>query len=359
MVDRDLEKFCILQGSTLGEAARCMDKSRIGIILIVDDERRLVGTVTDGDLRRAMLGRIDLNESVEVLLVKKKGSSYARPVTASLHADPGVHLRLLQEHHLFHLPLLDDDQRVVGLITLDEFLPQVEAPMQAVIMAGGRGTRLYPLTEHVPKPMLPVGDRPLMEIIIEQLKEAGVKQVQITTCHKAEKIEEHFGDGRNFGVQLSYVPEEEPLGTAGGLGLLDPPKETTLVINGDILTQLNFQAMLMFHRMHRAILTMAVRRYDFQVPFGVIECEGPYVQGLSEKPSFNFFVNAGIYLLEPEVYAYISKGQRCDMTDLIQRLLDGKRQVVSFPIREYWLDIGQPGDYELAQQHAEGWKTSP
>ena len=358
-MDRDLLKFCILQGSTLGEAAGRMDKGRIGIILVVDGDGRLVGTITDGDLRRAMLAHVGLNESVDVLLEKKRGSSYARPITASIHADPGVQLRLLQDHHLFHLPVLGDDQRVVGLVTLDEFLPQVEAPMQAVIMAGGRGTRLHPLTEHLPKPMLPVGDRPLMEIIIEQLREAGVKQVQITTCHKGEKIEEYFGDGKNFGVQLSYVPEQEPLGTAGGLGLLDPPKDTTLVINGDILTQLNFQAMLMFHRMHRAVLTMAVRRYDFQVPFGVIECEGPYVQGLSEKPSFNFFVNAGIYLLEPEVYTYISKGQRCDMTELIHRLLDDNKQVVSFPIREYWLDIGQPGDYEQAQQHAEDWKTAP
>ncbi len=354
----DVETFCILQGNTIGEAARRIDASRLGIVLVVGDQRRLIGTITDGDLRRAMLAQIALTEPVEVLLERKAGSMYARPITAFLNDDPATFLRLLQEHNLVHLPLLNEQDQVAGLVTLDEFLPAGPTALQAVIMAGGRGLRLHPLTEHVPKPMLPVGDRPLMEIIIEQLRDFGIKRVSITTHHKGEKIAEHFGDGRDFGVDIIYVSEDRPLGTAGGLGLLEPPTETMLVINGDILTQMNFQAMLAFHRTHAADLTVAVRRYDVQVPFGVVECEGVTVRRITEKPFLNCFVSAGIYLLEPSVHRYIRNGESCDMPNLIQRLLEDGRAVVSFPIREYWQDIGQPFDYEQAQAQAKTWKPS-
>lgn len=355
----DLDSFCIGLGKTIGEAAALMDRNALRIVLVVDHERRLAGTVTDGDMRRALLAHLDMSQSVTVLLERKAGSQYARPITALVEADRNTYLRLLQQHNLLHLPILDEKQRVVGLVTLDEFVPSQVLRLQAVIMAGGRGTRLHPLTEHMPKPMLPVGDRPLLEIIIEQLRNSGIKRVNVTTHHNGEKIAEHFGDGRDFGVELTYVAEDRPLGTAGGLGLLEPPKETILVMNGDILTQLNFQAMLAFHRAQGADLTVAVRRYDTQIPFGVIECEGAAVRRLTEKPLLSFFVNAGIYLLEPIVYRYLPSGEPCDMTDLIQRLLDHGRPVVSFPIREYWLDIGQPADYEQAQAQAKIWKSRP
>ena len=180
----------------------------------------------------------------------------------------------------------------------------------------------------------------------------------MTAHHKLAKIVDHFGDGAAFGVQMGYVTEDRPLGTAGGLGLMTPPEETTLVINGDILTQVDFRAMLAYHREHRAELTVAVGQYDLQVPYGVVECDGAAVQRLTEKPRMRFFVNAGIYLLEPSVYALIPKGRRCDMTELIAQLLAERRVVVSFPIHEYWLDIGQPADYREAQEHAERWTRS-
>ncbi|MFO0733450.1 MAG: sugar phosphate nucleotidyltransferase [Nitrospiraceae bacterium] len=204
--------------------------------------------------------------------------------------------------------------------------------------------------------MLPVGDKPLLEIIISHLRDSGIKRVNVSTHHQREKIESHFGDGREFGVDLSYVTEDRPLGTAGCLGLIEAPTETTLVINGDILTQVNFQAMLQFHRAQQADLTVAVRQYDVQVPFGVIESDGVMVRGVTEKPVFNFFVNAGIYLLEPSVYRLLAPGERTDMTDLIQQLLREGRRVASFPIREGWLDIGQPADYEQAQELIKEWQ---
>ncbi|HET9961987.1 MAG TPA: nucleotidyltransferase family protein [Nitrospiraceae bacterium] len=355
-MNQDYATFCIPRTSTVGDAAAMMDRSRLGIVLVVDEERHLLGTVTDGDLRRAMLARVELARPVEALLEQKVGSAFSQPISAALGQDPNWYLELLQRHGIVHLPILDQEQRVVGLVTRDEFLPRQLLPLQAVIMAGGKGSRLHPLTEQTPKPMLPVGDKPLLEIIIARLRDSGINRVNVSTHHQREKIESHFGDGRQFGVELSYVPEDRPLGTAGCLGLLESPTETTLVINGDILTQVNFQAMLQFHRSQQADLTVAVRQYDVQVPFGVVESDGASVRGVTEKPVFNFFVNAGIYLLEPSVYKLLSPGERMDMTDLIQRLLHQQRRVASFPIRESWLDIGQPADYEQAQELIKEWE---
>lgn len=348
----DLTTLCVTPERTFSEAVAQMDRSRLGIVLIVDEERRLVGTLTDGDVRRAILARVDLKAPVSTLLVRKSGTPYAQPITAPVGRDPSTYLSVLKQHNILHLPLLDEDQRVAGLVTMEEFVPNQPLSLQAVVMAGGQGSRLSPLTEDLPKPMLPVGDRPLMEIVIQQLREAGITQVKVATHHKPEKIEEHFGQGAEHGVDLSYIAEDRPLGTAGALGLLGIPKETTLVMNGDILTQVDFRAMVVYHREHQADLTVAVRHYDLEVPYGVIECEGHMVRRLREKPAMGFLINAGIYLLEPAAYQFIPSAQRFDMTDLIQRLLDAGRPVVSFPIREYWLDIGQHADYAQAQEYA-------
>ena len=338
------------------DAINRMDASALGIVLVVDDERRLVGTITDGDVRRAMLANMDFEQPVSVLLARKADSRFSRPIAAPVGADRSTYLSLLQKHSIMHLPLVDESGRVAGLIKLDDFVPDRMLSLQAVVMAGGRGNRMRPLTEELPKPMLPIGDRPLMEIIIGQLRDAGIKRVNVATHHKSEKITNHFGDGSNFGVEIAYVTEDRPLGTAGALGLMNSPEETILVINGDILTQVDFRSMVAFHREQRADLTMAVRQYDLQVPYGVVESKGPSVQRLREKPCLNFLVNAGIYFLEPLVHRFIPNGERFDMTDLIQRLLDKGRNVVSFPIREYWLDIGLPDDYHQAQKDAKGWK---
>ena len=253
--------------------------------------------------------------------------------------------------------LVDAERRVAGLVTAEELLPSEELPLQAVIMAGGAGTRLRPLTQDVPKPMLPVGGRPMLERLIEQLRGAGIHRVNISTNYKREVIENHFGDGREFGVAVNYVKEDQPLGTAGALSLMQAPSEPILVVNGDILTRLNFRDLLNFHREHQADLTVAVRQYDVNVPFGVIETNGTAVTKVVEKPVLNFFVNAGIYLLEPHVHQAIPNGQRFDMTDLIEQLIAQGRRVVSFPVLEYWLDIGQLADYEAAQRNVN--ETTP
>ncbi len=334
---------------TLREVIRVIDKNAKGIALVVDPDWHLLGTISDGDVRRAMLAAIDLETPVRALLERKPGTQYPNPVTARVGAGPEALLALMRQYVLRQIPILNHEGRVVDLVMLDDLLPVAELPLQAIIMAGGLGTRLRPFTEDLPKPMLDVGGKPLLELIVAQLQHAGIRRVNVTTHYKPEKIVEHFGDGHAFGVELSYVNEDRPLGTGGALGLMQSPQEPVLVINGDILTQVNFRAMLGFHQEQKADLTVAVRRYEMQVPYGVIECEGTRVRWLREKPQVGFLVNAGIYLLEPSVYHFIPQNTTFNMTDLIQWLLDAGRAVVSFPVHEYWLDIGQHADYAKAQ----------
>ena len=351
---KSIDICCVLPDCTVRQALQQIEKASTGIALIVDDTRRLLGTMTDGDARRAILNGLGLESPVTEILSRKSASAAAKPLTVPQGTPREKILRLMQERVIRHVPVLDEHGRVVELITLEELVPKDRLPLQAVIMAGGFGKRLHPLTENLPKPMLPVGDKPLMELIINQLKDSGIDKVNVTTHFEPGKIKDYFGDGTSFGVQMNYVSEETPLGTAGALSLMDEKGAPLLVINGDILTQVDYRAMRTFHREHHADMTVGVRQYDFQVPYGVIESDGAMVTGVQEKPTLNFFVNAGIYLLEPSVHDYIPQGQRFDMTDLIKILIKKGRPVANFPIVEYWLDIGQHADYIRAQEDIKG-----
>lgn len=307
-------------------------------------------------MRRGILGGVKLPDPVTRLITIKAATPHPFPVTAPEGTDDETLLELMQARAVRQIPIVTRDGRVIDVVTLGDLLPEQPRALQALVMAGGQGMRLRPLTEELPKPMLPVGGRPLMELIIDQLRDVGVNKVNIATHYQAQKIVDHFGDGAGFGVNISYVNEEQPLGTGGALGLMQPPDDPVLVINGDILTDIDFRAMHAYHTEHEAKMTVAVRRYEVQVPYGVIECEGPYIRGLREKPEIGFFVNAGIYLLEPEVYRHIPANAHFNMTDLIEILMRDGETVVSFPVREYWLDIGQHADYHRAQEDARSGK---
>lgn len=354
----DLTNICITAEASIRETIAQMDVGRIGIVLVVDFDDNLLGTVTDGDVRRAVLANIDLDGSITLLLEQKQHSVFAEAITAPAGADRATLQGILQQHSIHHLPLVDVDQKVVALVTLDEFVPRQETSLQAVIMAGGAGTRLRPLTDNVPKPMLPVGDQPLLEIIVGQLRDAGIKQLNVAVHHQSEQITQHFGDGRKFGVEIGYVTEDRPLGTAGAIGLLGSPQGTLLIIYGDIFTQVDFRAMLAYHQEQTADLTVAVQRYEMQVPYGVVECQGSSVQRLTEKPTLNFFVNAGIYLLEPQAQRLIPNGEPSDMTEIIEKTLGQGMNVAAFPIHEGWIDIGQQEQYQQAQVDAKNLKRS-
>jgi dTDP-glucose pyrophosphorylase/CBS domain-containing protein len=343
-----LDDMLISPEISIREVMACIDRNAKGIALVLDAECRLIGTITDGDIRRAILAGIDLDLPVQALQGHWAPLHRPAPLTAPVGTPDTQLLRMMNAHTLRHIPLVDATGRVVDVALLSDLVKEHELSLTAVVMAGGYGTRLYPLTERLPKPMLPVGGRPLLELIIEQLCQAGIRRVNLATHYQGKIIAQHFGDGRDFGVEISYVKEDQPLGTAGALGLLDTSAEPVLVINGDILTRLDFRAMLNFHREHQADMTVAVGQYEFQVPYGVIETSGVTVTGISEKPVVRHFINAGIYLLHPEVCRFVPNDQPYDMPELISRLVAEGCRVVSFPVREYWLDIGQIEDYEKA-----------
>lgn len=357
-IPESISRFLINPSASVREAISCIDKNARGIALVVDDKRKLIGTITDGDIRRAILEKGDVESSVMDLIEQKKSSLYKKPITAPVGIAEADLLKLMDEFVIRQVPLLNEEGQVVDIALLSELIQKENLPINAVVMAGGYGSRLGSLTDQIPKPMLPVGDRPLMERIIEQLRESGIKQVNITTHYLAGKIKEHFEDGRDFGVEIKYVDEDRPLGTAGALSLMDAPDKPLLVVNGDIVSRIDFQSMFKFHQKHKADLTVGVRQYDMKVPYGVVECDGPQVKHLREKPKLAFLVNAGIYIIEPSMHSYIPPNQRFDMTDLINRLIDEGRKVVSFPVVEYWLDIGEPVDYEKAQTDMDQWEES-
>lgn len=341
-----LQKVIISPRLSISEAIPILDRAGMGILLLCEDARKLVGVLTDGDIRRAILRGVSFEEPCVSIASRN-------PVVAPPHVSPSEALHLMDHSRDFvvnHLPVVDAEGRVVDLLLRRDLVTEDQLALSAVIIAGGFGTRLRPLTEELPKPMLPVGGRPLMELIIEQLRQAGIRRVNVSTYYRSEEIIKHFGDGRAFGVELNYVTEDRPLGTTGGLGLMEAPNEPLLVINGDILTRVDFRAMLDFHREQQADMTVAVRQHEFRIPYGVVETDGVAITGISEKPVMRHFINAGIYLLNPEVCQFIPNGQPYDMTDLISRLVAESRRVVSFPIREYWLDIGQAADYKQAQE---------
>jgi NDP-sugar pyrophosphorylase family protein len=259
-----------------------------------------------------------------------------------------MHIKTVQQ-----IPLLDSEGRLMGLATMSELTRRRDLGIPAVIMAGGFGTRLYPLTESTPKPLLPVGSKPILEHIIEGLSGHGIRDIWLTTHFQSEQIRSHFGDGRGWGVRIRYIHEETPLGTAGALSLLPEPFETSfLLMNADLLTRLNYRSLYQFHLDVGAVLTVCVKEYDVHVPYGVVEIDNGLVRSLQEKPINRFFVNAGIYVMTPQLLDAIPHGCRFNVTDLVQQYMTQGEKVASFPIQEYWLDIGQLPDYEQAQDDA-------
>ncbi len=346
---KDFSSLVVSEDSTIRNVISCIDRNGKGIAIVLDGDNHLIATVTDGDIRRAILAGLDAELPVRELLNRRTNMAPGGPITALVGTPDTTLLHMMAETTVRHIPLVDEENRVVDLALLSELVREYELPLRAVVMAGGFGTRLRPLTEDLPKPMLPLGSRPLLELIVEQLREAGIKRLNVATHYKGDVISEHFKDGQDFGVDIRYVKENQPLGTVGALSLLEESDEPLLVINGDILTRVDFRAMHSFHREHNADLTVAVRLYEMRVPYGVVDTDGVAVRGISEKPLLKQFINAGIYLLSPTVKRMIPNGQPYDIPDLIQLLLNEGRTVVSFPIREYWIDIGEAGQYDQAQ----------
>jgi dTDP-glucose pyrophosphorylase len=331
----------------LEQAIATLDREGLRIALVVDEQRHLLGTLTDGDVRRALLRHVPLDVAVKTVM-------YTSPITAQRDWSNERVLALMEQHQLLQIPVLDEERRVTGLETLHGLLRKRRRDNPVFLMAGGFGTRLQPLTNHCPKPLLRVGNKPILEMIVEKFVDSGFHRFFISTHYMPEMIREQIGDGSRWGVKVQYVHEQEPLGTAGSLGLL-PAAEVDLplfVMNGDLLTNLDFQNVLAFHQEHAAAATMCVREYEHRVPYGVIQSEGHHIRAMVEKPVYRHFINAGIYLLAPELVRRVQPGTRIDMPTLLEQEIAQGRTVNMFPVHEYWLDIGRMEDFQRAQTEA-------
>ncbi|HHF7348525.1 TPA: nucleotidyltransferase family protein [Legionella feeleii] len=339
------ETLLIKPDTTMSEAIEILDRGAQRIALVVDEQSRLLGTVTDGDIRRALIKHLALDLPVREMMCET-------PKKADADWSKELILATMEKYQLLQLPIVDPDGRVVGLETLHDILRKRHRDNPVFLIAGGFGTRLHPLTQECPKPLLKVGDKAILELIIERFIDAGFHRFFISTHFMPEMIKKHFGDGSRWGVTIRYVHEEHPLGTGGALGLL-PHDEIDLPIfmmNGDLLTSLNFQNLLDFHHEHEGVATICVREYEHRVPFGVLNFHGHQVTSIVEKPVHRSFINAGIYLLSPEFARSVLPGVRIDMPDLLQHHIDKGKSVNMFPIHEYWLDIGRMDDFKRAQE---------
>ncbi len=345
-VEARLQQLIIPATLSVLEAVEVMDRCGSASLLVCDAERRLQTVLAAGDVREAMLRGEPLNQPCSQVAA-------SAPLTA-MHPVSAEDERRLAEYVTRDsadlIPVVDGDGRVVDVYLRADLAHNDRAPLSAVIMAGGSGVRLRPLTDSLPKVMLPVGGRPLLEITIGRLRDAGIRHIYISTHYLGDRIIQAIGDGSQFGVQIEYLHEDMPLGTAGGLSLIGAASEPLLVINGDILTRLDFRAMFAFHCRHGAALSLGVRTCAFQIPYGVVDCSGVEISGVREKPVIGLTVNAGVYLLDPVAQQLIPQGQRLDMPDLVNMLVEHGQHVVKFPIIEYWQDIGQHADYEKVQR---------
>jgi len=328
---------------TIKEALKIIDDGSLRIAVVVDENEKVIGTISDGDIRRALLKTYSLDSSI-------KDIYYKTPTLAKITDSKETIIKKAISKRIYQIPIVNDEGKLIDIEDLATLIKVRNKRNRVILMAGGLGTRLRPLTEDIPKPLLNVGNRPILETIIKNFVNYGFTNITISVNYKAEMIKDYFKDGSKYGANIDYIEEEKRLGTAGALSLIkEKPTEAFFVMNADLLTDVNFTNLLDFHSFENAEATMCVREYDFQVPYGVIETNDSNITSIKEKPIHNFFVNAGIYVLSPKVFEYIPKNEFYDMPTLFNFLIEKNKRTISFPIHEYWLDIGRISDFEQAQ----------
>ncbi|MDB9916627.1 nucleotidyltransferase family protein [Pseudomonadales bacterium] len=339
----DWSKILVGPEQPIRDALELINSESLRIVLVVDDEHHLLGVVTDGDIRRGLLRNLTISCKISEVMNRQ-------PMTAKYGTSRKELVKFMSDEQLLAIPLMEGS-KVVGLEPLQSREEVSRHQNPVFLMAGGFGTRLQPLTDNCPKPLLKVGDKPILEILLDRFISCGFVNFYISTHYLPEMIREHFGDGTKWNVEIKYVHEESPLGTGGALGLLpdDISDLPVILINGDLLTNVDFERVLDFHDKHDAVATMCVRDYEYQVPFGVIVGDGNKIISMEEKPIQRFFVNAGIYIVNSEVRKAVNQGTRIDMPTLLEQFIGESNKVMMFPIHEYWLDIGRIDDFRRAQ----------
>ena len=333
---------CLALESTVEQAIRNLDAAAVKIAMVVNPLGQLEGTISDGDIRRGLLRGLTLESPIASVI-------HRTPMVVVPEMGRELVLQLMVANKLQQIPVVDADRHVVGLHLWDEISSIASRPNVMVIMAGGLGTRLRPHTGNCPKPMLHVAGKPMLEHIIERAKSEGFNRFVIAIHYLGHMIEDYFGRGERFGVEIDYLRENSPLGTAGALGLLQPRPQTNFIVtNGDVITDIRYGELLDFHEHHQAAATMAVRVHEWQHPFGVVQTEGVEIIGFEEKPVSRSRINAGVYALHPDALNSLPQGARCDMPTLFESLQHSARRTVAYPMYEPWLDVGRPEDLQTA-----------
>jgi dTDP-glucose pyrophosphorylase len=342
LLQNDWRSALLQEHATLQMAIHSLDRSALQIALVISEDGKLIGTVTDGDIRRGLLRGLELNSPVNAIARRE-------PLVVPPQMGRETVLQLMHINSIHQLPVIDENRRVVGLHLLDNLISPVRRPNLMVIMAGGRGSRLKTHTENCPKPMLPVGGKPMLERIIERAMAEGFQRFTVALHYLGEMISDYFGDGDKWGIEIDYLHEKAPLGTAGALSLISPRPDLPFVVsNGDVFTDIRYGELLDFHVLHGASATMAVRRHEWQHPFGVVHISGVDIVGFEEKPISRSHINAGIYVLEPDALDKLNTGEACDMPTLFGRLQEARARTIVYPMHEPWLDVGRPDDLAKA-----------
>jgi dTDP-glucose pyrophosphorylase len=341
---KNWKSIALKKSDTIIHALEVLNTAATKFLIVVDEQSKLLGTVTDGDIRRSLLKGVQIQQTLDQVMNTK-------PKTAASSTSRAEIRRILKEQEIQYLPVLDDKGHVLEIISLTEVASVEKKENHVVLMAGGLGSRLAELTENCPKVMLNIGGRPILETIIETFKAHGFYKFIISVHYKSEMIEQHFKDGSQLNVEISYIKEKTRLGTAGALSLYKSNGLPFIVMNGDLLTKINFNDLVDFHLKHQNAATMCLRQYEHQIPFGVVVTEQDQVTKIEEKPIRRYFVNGGIYVLNPELLADVPENTYYDMPTFFENLIEKKFKVGAYPFYEYWIDIGRLDDYERA--HAE------
>ncbi len=340
----NIKNIIVNKNISIIDVLKIIDISATQLALVVDKNDKLIGTISDGDIRRAILNGISLTGSIENVYFKT-------PTVANINDSRDEIINICTTKKIHQIPVIDNDGNIIGLEILDELIKKDTKTNRVVLMVGGLGTRLRPLTDKTPKPMLHVGGKPILQTIVEKFASYGFVNIIMCVNYKSNVIQDYFGDGNNLGVNIEYILEDKRMGTAGALSLIkNKLNEAFFVMNGDLLTNVNFEHLFTSHVQENSMATMCVREYDFQVPYGVVNIADKKVSSIIEKPIYNFFVSAGIYMLNPECLEHIPKGEFYDMPTLFDKLIKLNKNTTSFHLKEYWLDIGRLEEYEKANR---------
>jgi len=339
---KSIEKIKITKDATIKQALKVISDGSFRIAIIVDKKDKLLGILTDGHIRRGFLKGLDINSSVKSIIFKK-------PIIAKKKDTREKLLKIALSKKIYQIPVVDSNGKAIGIHVLDELIQPKNKSNKVVIMAGGKGMRLRPLTKNIPKPMLRVGKKPILQTIIEKFKESGYENFVICVNHLSKVIKNYFGNGTKFGVKIEYIHEKKRMGTAGALSLFKTKlTEPFFVINGDLMINLDFEKMLDFHNENNSKATMCIAEYNLELPYGEVKLNNEKIVSIEEKPIHKIFVNAGVYILDPKCIELIPK-TFYDMPSLFKKIIANKKKTISFPIHEYWVDIGRFDDYKKAK----------